>query len=255
MCIHPMLPSTFSHQHPTMRKTLLATAALLSALSSNAAITVGSSNFTYTQSFNTLVAAGTNNVWANDTTLLGWHGFAQPLTGTAITAYNADAGTSTTGSFVSYGSSGSSERALGGLASGGTYFGSPVSGAVAGWIAVSFTNATGTTLAGFNLGFDGEQWRNGGNATAQSMVLQHGFGGSFAAVTNWITPGGSFNFTSPLASTTAAAVDGNVAGRSPGSAAASAHPGQLATRCGCAGSKTTTLAATMAWPSTTSTSA
>lgn len=198
-----------------MQTTLLASAALLAALSAHtaqAAVSVGSSSFTYTQSFDTLAATGTNVPWVNDSTLVGWHLFAQP-SGTAIASYLANDGSGNTGSFVSYGSTGSSERALGGLASGGTYFGSPASGAVAGWIAVAFTNATGSALAGFTLGFDGEQWRNGGNATAQSMVLQYGFGNSFTTVASWTAPGGSFNYASPVATATAAAVDGNVAGK------------------------------------------
>ena len=41
------------------------------------------------------------------------------------------------------------------------------------------------------------------------MVLEYGFGSTFAAVTNWIAPGGNFNWTSPVASSTAAAVNGN----------------------------------------------
>ena len=98
------------------------------------------------------------------------------------------------------------------MASGGAYFGSPASGAIAGWIAASFTNASGNALSGFTLNFDGEQWRNGGNASAQTMVLEYGYGASFATVSSWVAPGGTFDWASTFNSATAAAVDGNVAG-------------------------------------------
>jgi hypothetical protein len=48
--------------------------------------------------------------------------------------------------------------------------------------------------------------------TRSSMVLEYGFGNSFGAVASWTAPGGNFDWTSPLATATAAAVDGNVAG-------------------------------------------
>jgi hypothetical protein len=73
-------------------------------------------------------------------------------------------------------------------------------------------------LNGFTIGFDGEQWRNGGASTGyasdpQSMTLQYGFGSTFAGVSSWTTPGGNFDWTSPVYGTqAAAAVDGNAAG-------------------------------------------
>ncbi|WP_373541827.1 ExeM/NucH family extracellular endonuclease [Chamaesiphon sp.] len=167
---------------------------------------------TYSQDFDTLANAGTGNAWVNDTTIAGWSLFRQPAPGTAIPTYNADAGSSNTGSFYSYGSTSSTDRALGGLASGGTYFGSPGTGSVAGWIAFAATNTSGGTIDTVNVNFNGEQWRNGGNTTAQSMVLQYGFGSAFNAVTTWNTPGVSFNWPSPVATATAAAVNGNVTG-------------------------------------------
>jgi len=190
---------------------LLACAAAIS--SAEASILISAPSSTYSQSFDSVASTGSNVPWANDSTLVGWSLFRQPAPGTAITSYLADSGSGNTGSFVSYGSSGSSERALGGLGSGGSYFGSPASGAVAGWIAVAFTNGSGDTLDSFTVGFDGEQWRNGGNTAAQTMVLQYGYGASFAGVANWQTPGGSFNWTSPVVGSTAGAVAGNGAGR------------------------------------------
>lgn len=172
-------------------------------------------NFTglYSQNFDSLATSGTNNTWTNDSTLAGWSLFRSPVPGTAIATYNADNGASNTGSFYSYGATSNSDRALGGLGSGGTYYGSPASGTVAGWIVFSATNTTGATINDLTVAFNGEQWRNGGNTTAQTMTLQYGFGCSFTTVSTWTTPGSTFNWASPVATATGAAVDGNIAGR------------------------------------------
>ena len=193
-----------------MFKRILAATALLATCSAYASISVGSVAFNYSQSFDSLATTGSANAWANDSTLAGWSLFTS--TGATPAVYTAENGASNAGAFRSFGVTGSSERALGATASGGAYFGSPANGAVAGYLAVSFTNNTGSALNGFTLGFDGEQWRNGGNATAQSMVMQYGFGASFASVGTWTAPGGSFDWTSPVATATAAAVVGNTAG-------------------------------------------
>jgi predicted extracellular nuclease/phosphodiesterase/alkaline phosphatase D-like protein len=169
---------------------------------------------TYGQNFDGLASSGANNAWSNDGTLPGWHLFRQPSASpVAITSYNADTGAANSGNFLSYGSSGSGDRGLGGLASGGAYFGSPASGSVAGWFALALSNATAAPITNLAIAFNGEQWRNGGNATAQTMVLEYGYGANFGDVATWTAPGGNFNWSSPLATATAAAVDGNNAGR------------------------------------------
>ncbi|AMV33415.1 hypothetical protein VN12_14915 [Pirellula sp. SH-Sr6A] len=177
-----------------------------------AGITVSDLNSTYTQDFNTLVSTGTTAVaWSNNLTLPGWSLFNS--TNAAVPTYLPGTGSTTTGSFYSFGATGSSERALGSTGSGGTYFGSPATGSVAGYIAVQFENQTGSTIDSFTLGFAGEQWRNGGNATAQTMVFEYGFGAAFDTVAAWNAPGSNFDFTSPVATASAAAVDGNIGGR------------------------------------------
>ena len=178
----------------------------------NATLSVTGGSYTYSQNFDSLTQSTSSTAWTNDSTLAGWSLYRQPAPGTAVTNYYGGDGSSNTGAFYSFGSAGSSDRALGGLGSGGAYFGSPLSGAVAGWIAVAFTNNTGQALNGFTVGFDGEQWRNGGNTSAQTMVLQYGFGNSFAGVSNWTALGGNFDWTSPVTGSTAAAANGNVAG-------------------------------------------
>lgn len=153
-----------------------------------AGITVSDLNTTYTQDFNTLVSTGTTAVaWSNNLTLPGWSLFNS--TNNAITTYLPGTGGSNTGSFYSFGTTGSSDRALGSAGSGGAYFGSPLTGGVAGYMAVQFENQTGSTIDSFTVGFAGEQWRNGGNTTAQTMVFEYGFGATFASVSGWTAPG------------------------------------------------------------------
>ncbi len=196
----------------TQRVLLSLTLGALATASAHAGLTVNSSSYTYGQSFDTLATTGTANAWANDSTIAGWSLFVATPTPSAPATYVAEAGGSNTGAFRSFGAASSTDRALGSAASGGTYYGSPLSGAVAGWMAVSFTNGTGAALSGFTLGYDGEQWRNGGNIAAQSLTLQYGIGDSFGSVTDWVTPGGNFDFTSVVNTATAAAVDGNGVG-------------------------------------------
>lgn len=190
-----------------MTKTLLATAALLVLLPAHADISVTSPAFTYSETFDSLSTSTVASPWVNDSTLAGWSLINGA--GAAVPTILGGSGTSNTGSFYSFGAVGSTERALGSAASGGTYFGSPASGALAGWIALSLTNASGGTLDSFTVGYSGEQWRNGGNTSPQSLVLEYGFGSSFGTVAGWTALS---TFTSPVVGATAAAVDGNAAG-------------------------------------------
>jgi hypothetical protein len=191
-------------------RTLTALALLAGSAAAQAAVSVDSADFSYSQSFDSLATSGSANAWTNDSTLAGWSLFN--ASGSAIGSYRADTGASNAGAFYSFGTASSSDRALGGTGSGGSYFGSPASGAVAGYIAVAFTNDTGVAVNAFTLGFDGEQWRNGGNTSAQSMALSYGFGSSFGDVTSWTTPGGLFDWSTPVVGATAAAVVGNSQG-------------------------------------------
>ncbi len=188
----------------------------MTSLPAHAILSVWSSSYTYSQNFDTLTqTTGANSSWTNDSSPLpGWSLYNSGMAG--ITTYIADNGGNPTGGFKSFGANGSSDRALGGLGSGGAYFGSPATGAVAGWLAVAFTNDSGSPLSGFTIGFDGEQWRNGGNTTAQTMVLEYGIGATFVGVSSWTAPHGNFDWTSPIATATAAAIDGNIAGLAPG---------------------------------------
>jgi hypothetical protein len=177
-----------------------------------ASISYATSGGSISENFDSLTtntAAAT--AWANNSTLPGWSLFRQPAPGTAVATYLGGTGSSNTGTFFSFGGAGNSDRALGGVGSGGSYFGSPAAGTIAGWISVAITNDTASTLSEFTVGFDGEQWRNGGNTSAQTMVLEYGFGATFGAVASWTAPGGAFDFVSPTVGSTGAALDGNAA--------------------------------------------
>lgn len=192
-------------------RSIVSVAALAAAaLPAHAAISLNSAASTYAQTFDSLANAGTNNAWANDSTLQGWSLFN--AAGNAITTINAGDGSSNAGAFYSFGTSAATDRALGGAASGGAYFGSPASGAVAGYIALALTNTSGAAFDSFTLSFNGEQWRNGGNTSAQTMALQYGFGATFGSVSSWTAAGAAFNWASPVVGATAAAVNGNTAG-------------------------------------------
>lgn len=176
-------------------------ALLVASLTAHATVSVSGSSFSYSQSFDSLAASGSSNAWANDSTLNGWSLF---FPSTAVSSYIAGTGTGTGGGFYSLGTT--SERALGSLATNGnTAVGAQQV------IAAAFTNTGSETYDSFTLRFDGEQWRNNGNALAQSLTVQYGFGTSFAAVTTWTSAGSGFTFTSPVTGTTATALDGNLA--------------------------------------------
>lgn len=136
-----------------------------------------------------------------------------------MSLYDASNGSAGDGRFYSLGTS--SDRALGGVGHG--IFGYPgdratniVVNTAAGWIAASFTNSTGSTLAAFTAAFDGEQWSDAGDNEPpypQVMTFQYGFGNSFETVSTWVSPGGNFDFTSPVFTTTSQPIDGNGIGR------------------------------------------
>ena len=172
------------------------------------AVVLSSGTGTYTQTFDSLLNTGTANAWADDSTITGWYA-AKSVVPTPVTTYRAETGSGTTGALYSFGSAASSDRALGTLASG-----TPGNFA----FGVLFQNTSGSNLSLDAFSFFGEQWRNGGNATAQTMSLTYmissspitAFDASAPAPTGW-TALSLFNFTSPVATATAAALDGNLA--------------------------------------------
>jgi len=160
-------------------------------------ITLSSLGSAYTQNFSTLATTGTSNTWTDNSTIPGWF--------VSTSTYAASTGSSTTGALYSFGASGNSERALGSLASGST--GTLLYGA-------RFVNQTGTTITSLAIAFTGEQWRNGGNATAQTLSFQYQVANSGVITSisggTW-TDFSSLDFPSPIHTASAGALDGNSA--------------------------------------------
>src|ERR1019366_849767 len=157
---------------------------------------------TYVQNFDSLAGSGTANGWTNNVTLPGW--YASKSAADAA-SYSAGAGTSTTGSFYSFGTNGvnsATDRALGSLASSSTTYA----------YGVRFTNNTTGTATNLIISFTGEQWRNVGSGNVQTLAFSYGVSttpitNSYAAAT-WI----SFpvlNFNTPTFGASASALDGN----------------------------------------------
>jgi hypothetical protein len=122
-----------------------------------------------------------------------------------------------TGSFWAFGSSATvTDMALGSLGSATVAAdGTPM------FIALRVTNTTGVTLTSFTVTYDGEEWRDGQSAAAESLTFDYS---TTANASDWFTTGvfdavPALNFTSPVFAGTAAAgtaVDGNTAGLTAG---------------------------------------
>jgi hypothetical protein len=202
-------------------------------------ISYSSPGSTYLQDFNSLPSAPENILlqpalqWADDTTsggstisLPGWylyHPIIPAPTGTPPAVegganghqrFRVSPGGVNTGSFYSFGTTASSDRALGDI--GSTTIAQNPPGYQDIYIGLRLRNDTGQTLDSFTLSYDGEQWRDGGNATpvAQSMSFMWSTTATAISDTNLLfTTESGLGYSSPVFNTTAAAVDGNNAGR------------------------------------------
>jgi alpha-tubulin suppressor-like RCC1 family protein/endonuclease I len=109
------------------------------------------------------------------------------------------AGNTTTGNIYSLGSAGSTERALGSIASSGNTF----------YYGVRLVNDSGTTITGFTLNYRGEQWRSTPAGT-QSLTFQYSLGAS-GLISGTYTDVSSLKFTSPITGAAAGgALNGNL---------------------------------------------
>lgn len=153
-----------------------------------------------TESFDTLATTGTNIAWTDNSTIPGWW--------STRVAYNSGTGSSNTGALYSFGIAGTNpvtDRALGSIGSGST-------GTI--YQAARLTNNTGETITSLDISYVGEQWRNGGNATAHTLTFQYQIAdagvvtGANTPATGW-TDVSQLSFTGPVTGTTAATLDGN----------------------------------------------
>ncbi len=155
----------------------------------------------YAQSFDSLAASGSANVWTDNFTLSAWY-VSKSASPNLVTNYLANAGSITTGSLYSFGASGSGNRALGLLVSSGV-------GNLA--LGLRFTNDTSSAQSNILISFTAEQWRSA-NTNAQALVFSYRIGTVLTnadAANNFVwTPFAPLNFTTPVFNGTTGALDG-----------------------------------------------
>lgn len=174
--------------------TLLA-AASLSAQA--AAINLDADNLSYQQNFDSLAASGTTG-----TALPAGWSFLE--TGnSANTSYGVSDGSSNTGNTYSFGKTGSSDRALGGLLSSNLV---PVFG-------VSFVNQAGRAIESLSISYVGEQWRLGANNRNDRLNFQYSTDATALNNGSWKSLG-ALDFIAPVSTGGARALDGNANSRS-----------------------------------------
>ncbi|MBD2494445.1 Ig-like domain-containing protein [Nostoc sp. FACHB-280] len=150
-------------------------------------------NGSYSENFDTLASSGNSSVLPN-----GW---ALLETGTSANVngqYTAGTGSNNAGDTYSFGATGSSERA----------FGSLLSGTITPTIGANFTNTTGSTITTLNLSYRGEQWRLGATGRADRLDFQYSLDATSLNTGTWVDVD-SLDFSSPVTTGTAGALDGN----------------------------------------------
>ncbi|KAF0199534.1 MAG: hypothetical protein FD170_3914, partial [Bacteroidetes bacterium] len=146
---------------------------------------------TFTENFNSLASTGTSNVVPP-----GWSFFEVPSDG----LYATGNGSNPAGNTYSFGTTGFSERAFGGLFSGSL---TPTVGA-------NFTNTTGFVVQSLTITYTGEQWRLGALARADRLDFQYSLDATSLNTGTW-TDINALDFTAPVTGPTVGALDGNLA--------------------------------------------
>jgi hypothetical protein len=158
-------------------------------------ISLAAPNVAYTQNFDTLATTGTTNPVAID----GWDTVESGGGARDNEQYAADNGASNTGDTYSYGATGNTERAFGGLQSGTLI---PIVGA-------GFTNNTGVAITSLAISYTGEEWRLGTAARTDRIDFQYSTDATSLTTGTW-TDVNELDFTTPNTTTTGAK-DGNAA--------------------------------------------
>jgi uncharacterized protein len=160
----------------------------------------------YNQNFNGLATSGTPTL-TSDSTIPGW--FFNTSIPPRPATYNVSAGTGTAGGFYSFGTGTETDRAFGSI--GSNALGASAAGGA--FYGVCLINDTGAAITTLYVKYTGEQWRNGGNATAHKLDFAYNVvsaqptDGTFSSGT--YTDVNSLDFTGPVASTSAGALNGN----------------------------------------------
>jgi hypothetical protein len=194
----------FSMKRKTEIKTALCLGAFtaVSTIQTPAQIVITEFITPYTQNFDTL--SSTAGSTTNGSLPPGW-----ALTETGGGArdneqYAVDTGGSSTGDTFSYGSSGSSERALGTLRS----------GTLISTIGAQFVNNTGATISSMNLSYTGEQWRLGAINKTDRLDFQLSVNATSLTTGTW-TDVDALDFSSQTTTTSGAKDGNNAANRAP----------------------------------------
>jgi hypothetical protein len=155
---------------------------------------------TYTQDFNSLANTpeGSDIAWTDNVTLVGWYNHVANRPDT----YRASDGNHDTGHVYSFGATGSTERALGSIAtsSTGTLF----------WGVRLRNNHPTWTLTSFTVSYTMEQWRVAANTAVHTTFFQYKL-----STTDTDINGGGYtgvsagDLVSVTTSTTASALNGN----------------------------------------------
>ncbi len=185
-----------------MKLKLIALCLLPMALSAQINITTSGNS---TQNFDALLTTGSVNTWNDNSTIPNY--FAQ-RSGFGTT-YQAGTGSSTVGNLYSFGSTGSTERALGSVGSDNT-------SALNFAYGVLLQNNSGFNLNQLAVSYTLEQWRNAGNITPDEVTVWYKI--SASPISN-LSPGDNTGWTqitvlttsSPINTATAGALDGNLA--------------------------------------------
>lgn len=149
-------------------------------------------NGSYSQSFDTL-----SNTTASSTLPADWVISEGGTAGNST--YEVGTGSLGTGNTYSFGSSGSTERALGGLQSGTLI---PTFGA-------SFTNDITSPTIDVTLAYTGEQWRLGATGRADRLDFQYSTNATSLTTGTWVDVN-ALDFTAPVTTGTVGARDGNL---------------------------------------------
>ncbi|NJR43460.1 MAG: hypothetical protein HC767_13170 [Akkermansiaceae bacterium] len=141
----------------------------------------------YSQNFDTL-QGNTNNTtgvtWTNNSTLPGWYssqttyGVTNGTMGGTAATFNPT-GTAANVGLFSFGSSSSTDRALGSRAT------SAVAGNSNIYYGVRLVNQTAQTISSFTVTFTGEQWHKNGATTAHTLPVQYLLGATDISTGSW----------------------------------------------------------------------
>jgi predicted extracellular nuclease len=168
---------------------------LFLAAGARAQINLGPLGSPYQQNFDTLASTGTSS-----TLPAGW-ALSESLAN-ANTTYTAGNGSSNAGDTWSFGPTGNTDRAFGGLQSGSLL---PVIGA-------QFTNNSGATVTSLDVAYNGEMWRLGFTPRLAGVFdridFQYSLDATSLTTGTWIDVD-ALDFTSPINSGTVGTIDGN----------------------------------------------